>query len=314
MITDPLGGLINVRVLRKNNNAHDTRIILGSGAIAAPFYLHRVTTPSQWQTMLVNGNTPEVQLSGEYVTISVFHETAMNFIQVNPLTIIGSHQLILSVEADICGLDESTSLNSRYGYYLYAVEGPAGSIPHATTGYIAIPHGDSMKKMMGGHSENYWMMLHEYGHHYQSRYNAFSPLNEVSPNLYALAVGRVAPNDYTDEFPERWPSTQAWLALPREEKDFNKVNDPQAIYEQLRIGLGEAFLSSWQQYFRRNNTMKAGLENYVVSASIVAQYALADFFADWGLLKESDTDIWDAVAALGLPPPPMNLTAIRPYM
>ncbi|PBK48981.1 hypothetical protein C6383_01200, partial [Pseudomonas syringae pv. actinidiae] len=40
---------------------------------------------------------------------------------------------------------------------------------------------------------------------------------------------------------------------------------------------------------------------------------LTEFFADWGLLKVTDTEVWNAVSALGFPYPSQRLSAIRPY-
>ncbi|WP_250572458.1 M60 family metallopeptidase [Nonomuraea sediminis] len=163
-------------------------------------------------------------------------------------------------------------------------------------------------------------MLHEYGHHFQQEttYGGTEGITEISVNLYALAVGRKYTNEYANEFPKRWTATQAYLARPRAEKQFdaNQV-DAQAVFEQLRRGLGEDFLRTWHKYVRaeRASTMDNPERKkwFVVSASFAAQLDLGDFFADWGLLKETEKDIWDAVHGLGLPKPATDMTKLEPY-
>ena len=164
-------------------------------------------------------------------------------------------------------------------------------------------------------AENRWVTYHEYGHHFQTPYNSYGPFGEVSVNLYSLAVGRHFTHEYTEELPRRWPGTQQWLALPRPEKTFGAPeSDPLAMFDQLRKGLGEDFLPAWHRYVRENPGPTSDLKFFVVSASIAAGYSLINFFADWGLVKSTDLDVWAAVIDLDLPYPPLLLVAIRPYV
>ncbi|NAT30912.1 hypothetical protein CVE22_29065, partial [Pseudomonas syringae pv. actinidiae] len=159
-----------------------------------------------------------------------------------------------------------------------------------------------------------WVTLHEYGHHYQTSYNSYGPFGEVTVNLYALAVSLHYKNEYTYVFPDRWSGTVNWLALPRTAKTYGAPeSDPQAMLEQLRKGLGEGFMPAWHRYIRENPSKAPGLKYFVLSACLAAKRNLTEFFADWGLLKVTDTEVWNAVSALGFPYPSQRLSAIRPY-
>jgi len=314
-IRDPLGGVIHIRNLAKLGSA---RIVLGYGAIPIPYYKQGITTAAQWREMLYASSSPEVELVGNRVVIASFRTTALNFVLADPGDVVYSHEEVLRLQAEVSGLDDSAPIHTRSPLCLYAVESATIDPPHAATGYIGLPYsngiGEYAEALIGGRAHQRWVSLHEYGHHHQNHTNNYGPFGEVSVNLYALAVARVYDNEYTDLLPPRWPALQEWLAKPRPEKDFREAPDPMAIFEQLRKGLEEGFLQKWNRYIRENPCVSPGTECFVVSASIAAQHNLTNFFADWGVLEEADTDIWDVVDRLGYPYPPTDLTSIRPYV
>lgn len=314
-IRDSLGGVIHIRNLTGPGAA---RVVLGEGAIPIPYYIHGTTTAAQWREMLNASNLPEVELVGTHVVIASFRASALKFAHVDPGNVVDSHEEVLQLEAEVCGLDGSTPVHTRSPLRVYAVESHTSGPPHATTGYIGLPHsagvGAYAKALIGGEAHHRWVTLHEYGHHFQNRTNGYGPFGEVNVNIYSLAVSRVYDNEYTDVLPLRWPATEQWLAKPRPEKEFIASPDPMTIFEQLRKGLGASFLPKWHHHIRENPCPSPGLECFVVSASIAAEYNLTHFFADWGVLKEIDTDVWEAVNRLGYPYPPVDLTTIRPYV
>lgn len=317
IINDAEGGIIHIRNLTGANPGF-ARIVFRSGATPVPYFLGGVTTSAQWREMLFASDAPEVEIAGGYSVVAAFRRTAIMFADVDPHTVLESHERVMSIEATVSGLDGSAPVHTRFPL-LYAVESYTGYPPHAGDGYIGLPFSEERsaynEALIGGVAENRWVTLHEYGHHYQNRTNTYGPFGEVSVNLYGFAVGRQFRNEYTDEFPQRWPATQRWLQLPRPEKHYGaEGSDAQAIFEQLRKGLGEQFLPDWHRYIRENPGHAPGLKWFVVSACIAAQHNLSNFFADWGLLKLEDTDVWDAVAALNLPYPPVLLATIRPYV
>jgi hypothetical protein len=317
IIRDTIGGVIHIRNLVGDKKSV-TRIIFNDNASPIPYYIDGQTTTEQWEKMVSLSLLAEVELVNIHRSVvAAFRTTLLLFPGVSPKTIVDSHEKVLSLEADISGLDSSSMQNSRTTLWLYAVEGSASASPHATTGYISLPCNGEINEhsqaLVGGRAENQWVTLHEYGHHHQNALNGFSPITETSPNEYALAVYRVYPDEYTDVFPTRWTATQEWLALPRNEKEFATCPDGQAFYEQLREGFGEDFLRGWDQYIRANLILAPGITSFVLSASIVSGCNLCDFFADWALLSDSDVTTWNAVAELNLPPPDINLTALVPY-
>lgn len=318
IIRDPLGGIMHVRNLVGKHNS-STRIVIGGTAVPVPYYVQGFTSASQWLKMLNISTDKEVELFNGRTVIAVQRAVALLYTDIDPAATLDAHELVLKTEAQRSGLDGSSLMHSRSSLPLYAVQN-ASPYPHATHGYIAIPwqpvrsvYNDAL---IGAKTANSWVTLHEYGHHFQNHTNNWGPMVEVSVNNYALAVNLVTPNEYTNELPSRWPATQKWLALPRSEKDNPSYPDPDpmALYEQLRKGLGEGYLPSWDRYIRENPTPSPDVSSFVLSATIAAGYNLADFFADWGILKDTDTDTWNAVHKLGLPVPPVNLTEIRPYV
>lgn len=317
IITDAIGGAIHIRNLSEVGAA---RVVFSGGAIPIPYYVNGVTSAEQWVKMLKASQASqvhEVELVGEHVVIAALLETALKFTGVDPADAVDSHERVLSIEAEVAGLDGSKPEHTRSRLLIYAVESYTAYPPHATSGYIGLPHnpvvGQYSQALIGGQAANLWVTLHEYGHHHQNPTNGIPSISEMSVNIYALAVGRVFDNEYSENLPTRWPDTQKWLALPNEEKVFHEGPDPMAIYEQLRLGLGESFLPDWDRYIRENPCLLADTKRLVLSASIVANYNLALFFYAWGLLKDSDTEIWEAVADLKLEFPPVLLFNIRPY-
>ncbi|WP_439852382.1 M60 family metallopeptidase [Pseudomonas syringae] len=319
IIHDPLGGAIHVRNLAVSGQPGVARVVLRSGADPMAYYVDRVTTATQWKSMLQLTHTPEVELMGTHVVIAAFLSTALKFPDIAPDAVIHSHEEVMKLEAQVSGLDGSAPIHTRSALLIYAVEGSSSKSPHATTGCIALPYNEAIsaynESLIGGLAANRWVTLHEYGHHHQTPYNSYGPFGEVTVNLYALAVAQHYKNEYEDIFPARWPATQAWLALPRSEKIYGAPeSDPVALLEQLRKGLGEGFMPAWHRYIRENPGEVADLKYFVLSACMAAEHNLTEFFADWGLLKTADTEVWAAVAQLGFPYPSQSLMNIRPYV
>ncbi|WP_439857503.1 M60 family metallopeptidase [Pseudomonas syringae] len=318
IINDTLGGAIHVRNLAVSGQPGVARVVLRSGADPMPYYVDGVTA-TQWKSMLQLTHAPEVELMGAHVVIAAFLSTALKFPDITPDAVIHSHEEVMRLEAQVSGLDGSAPIHTRSALLIYAVEGSTSAPPNATTGYIALPYNEAIsaynEALIGGLAANRWVTLHEYGHHHQTPYNSYGPFGEVSVNLYALAVAQQYDNEYKDIFPTRWPVTQEWLALPPSEKIYGvPESDPSALFEQLRKGLGEGFMPAWHRYIRENPGKVADLKYFVVSACTAAEQNLTRFFADWGVLKATDTEVWDAVAQLGFPFPSQRLMYIEPYV
>ncbi|RMT55822.1 hypothetical protein ALP44_04882 [Pseudomonas syringae pv. theae] len=317
IIRDPLGGAIHIRKLI-GNTPGVARIVFMRGAIPMPYYVSGATAQRQWLLMLLLTEAPEVELVGARIVVAALKETALKFSNVDAQAVMHSHEEVMRLEAEISGLDGSAPIHTRPALLIYAVEGSGTANPHATTGYIALPHTDHISQyneaLLGGLAAERWVTLHEYGHHYQTSYNSYGPFGEVTVNLYALAVSLHYKNEYTYVFPDRWSGTVNWLALPRTAKTYGAPeSDPQTMLEQLRKGLGEGFMPAWHRYIRENPSKAPGLKYFVLSACLAAKRNLTEFFADWGLLKVTDTEVWNAVSALGFPYPSQRLSAIRPY-
>ncbi|WP_219064556.1 M60 family metallopeptidase [Pseudomonas sp. UMAB-08] len=311
---DPLGGVIHIR----NNGNSGCRVILDSKIRPIPYYVLMQTPPLDFRRMLEKSDRlSEVQLVGDRVVISAYADTYEIFAHADVGEIVRSHEEVLRIEAQAAGLDGSTELHTRSNMWIHAVESTSSFYPHASTGYIGLPHSkdvnsEYMNALLGGLAHKLWVTLHEYGHHFQNRANSNTVFAENSVNIYALAVGRVHENNYADEFPKRWPPLRAWLSKPAAEKNYMESPDTQAIFEQLRKGFGENYLPRWDRYVRENPSPNNDLINFTASLSRVANANLAVFFAEWGVIKTND-QTWNALHALNLPSPPEGLTNQIPY-
>ncbi|GAA0400629.1 peptidase M60 [Acrocarpospora corrugata] len=323
-ITDPYGGIVHIRYTTATGTGDAAWMTLGGITQAIPYYVKGTTTAAQWSAMLAKTPAPEVEMVSDCVVIAALLPTALALKSADPGKTLAAHDEIIAIQEDISGLDGSSNIHARPRLRLYAVEANSTANPHATTGYIGLPHestpGYFTKALLTEAARNSWVMLHEYGHHFQQEttYGGTEGISEISVNLYALAVGRKHRNEYSDEFPNRWAGTQAYLSRPRSQKRFEASEvDAQAIFEQLRLGLGDSFLRTWHKYVRaeHGNTTDTHERKkwFVVSASAAAQLDLCDFFADWGLLKESEQDIWATVRGLGLRKPEADMTKLKAY-
>lgn len=312
---DSLGGVVHIR----NNGKAGCRVILDYSLEPIPYYVLDQTPPEDFHEMLARSDAmAEVQLVGDRVTISAYADTYKRFAHADVGQIVRSHEEVLRIEAQACGLDGSSPRHARSNMWIHAVEAASPLNPHATTGYIGLPHGSNpdneyMHALLGGEAHACWVTLHEYGHHFQNEVNAIGPMfTENSVNIYALAVGRVHRNNYSDVFPQRWPALKAWLAKPRAQKNFMESPDTQAIFEQLRKAFGNDYLSRWDRLIRDNPSFTNDLIGFATSLSRAANCNLAGYLADWGVIRENDA-VWQAVRNLNLPASPAKLTDQIPY-
>ncbi|WP_367598657.1 M60 family metallopeptidase [Pseudomonas fulva] len=313
--SDPLGGVVHIR----NNGTAGCRVILGDALEPIPYYVLHQTPPQDFHDMLARSHSmTEVQLVGDRVAISAYADTYRRFAHADVGEIVRSHQEVLEIQAQACGLDGSSPQHARSEMWIHAVEATSSRTLNAATGYIALPHGSNadngyMQALLAGQAHTRWATLHEYGHHFQNLVSVISPeLRESSANIYAMAVGRVHRNEYSDVFPKRWPPLKAWLARPRHQKNFMESPDTQAIFEQLRKGFGDSFLPEWDKFVRNNPSLSKDLIGFATSLSSVANCNLAEFLADWGVIRENDAT-WQAVQTLNLPAPAAWLTDQVPY-
>jgi hypothetical protein len=310
---DP-GGALHI----SNNGRSACRVIIGPEATPLAFFRLHHTDPADWYQMLERSQRLPVQLVGDRVAITCHTDTYRRHAHADVGEIVRSHEEVLSIEAQAAGLDGSAPLHTRSTMWIHAVEAASSLPPHATTGYIGLPHASApgnpyMEALVGGVAHNRWVTLHEYGHHFQNRTNTVSPqFDENTVNIYSLAVHRLHRNEYTDVFPTRWPALQAWLARPRPQKNYMESPDTQAIFEQLRLEFGPNFLINWDRYAREHPSANNDLTNFATSLSRVAGRNLAHFFADWGVIRENDA-VWQALHALSLPHAPDSLTRRMPY-
>lgn len=312
------GGVLHI----SNTGQSACRVIIGPDAIPIAFYRLMSTPPNDWHRMLSHRSKRPVQMVGKQVVISCYPDTYTRFAHKDVGEIVRSHEDVIAIEAEAAGFkaDDPQAIHRESNTWLHAVEGASSKPPHATTGYIALPHrtefnDEYMLALVGGKARNLWVTLHEYGHHSQTRLNSIRPFDEVTVNIYALAVSRQHENQYSDVFPTRWPSLHQWLRQDSV-KEFSSSPDPQAIFEQLRLQYGNDFLPNWDRRYRELAQSDPGyptdLTYFAKSLAQLAGQNLANFFVSWGVIKSGDS-VWQALQALNLPDAPASMIDIEPY-
>ncbi|WP_459206920.1 M60 family metallopeptidase [Pseudomonas sp. MLB6B] len=312
------GGVLHI----SNTGRSACRIIIGPEAIPIPFYRLMQTPPPDWDRMRGHESKRPVQMVGKQVVISCYPDTYKLFAHDDVGEIVRSHEDVIAMETEAAGfkVNDPQAIHRESNTWLYAVESSSSAVPHATTGYIGLPHrtqpgNEYMLALVGGKARNLWVTLHEYGHHFQTKLNSVSPFSEVSVNIYALAVSRQHKNQYSDVFPGRWSSLHQWLRQSSD-KEFITSPDTHAIFEQLRLHYGNNFLPNWDRRCRElaqsNPGYPSDLTHFATSLSQLAGQNLANFFVSWGVIKSGDS-VWQTLQALNLPDAPASMIDIVPY-
>ncbi len=139
-ITDPYGGIVHLRYTTASGDGDAVWLTLSGATQPIPYFVKGKTTTAQWSTMLAKTSAPEVEMVSDFVVITALLPTARSFKDTDPGATLAAHEEILAIQESISGLDGTSALHARPRLRLYAVETSSNVPPHATTGYIGLPH------------------------------------------------------------------------------------------------------------------------------------------------------------------------------
>jgi hypothetical protein len=172
-----------------------------------------------------------------------------------------------------------------------------------------------------------WGLWHEVGHHHQALNWDWNEVDEVTVNIYSLACLYGFDGSITWlKGSEAWDSVAEYLQSPIEDRNFNTDktiggNGRLAMFRQLWMAFGDEFYIELHQLAREDNAKpdprveardlnaEKQMANFMILASESSGHDLTNFFREWGFVLPQKH--YDALAALNLPAPEIDLLSLR---
>ncbi|MFC0672392.1 M60 family metallopeptidase [Brachybacterium hainanense] len=326
-VTDPFGGPIYWKVIGHRGYLRAT---LGSAAARMPFFIHGTTTESEFQDQLDARDTPYAELVSSHALVTVQIEAARRFRGEDHARLMSTFEEIIGIEDALAGLDDTSALHARLDHRYHFVTRAAGIEgvgAFATHGHMLFPAPIQDRLLtVDALRLRGWGVYHELGHQHQQTVYKPSALTESTVNWYSLAVNRKFGTLYGQaprlHVPESTGETVWSSAVPKigiEGVDFLTtftIMEQLVMYEQLRLAYGDALFRDVHRLVREekpepgdydDNDYRLGMLVYYLSKAAGAD--LREYAAAWGIRYRPS--IAEDIAALALPQPEQDLTAIR---
>ncbi|MEU4448287.1 M60 family metallopeptidase [Actinosynnema sp. NPDC050801] len=259
-ITDPLGGVLSVRYVvdGAGGTLPNSRVVvkLGAAAEPIPFYTTDNADENRWRRTLDQTTSPYAQLVSARTIVTARTTTIRSHVRQYPGAVLDAYDGIVGIEERISGLDGTSPTDRPTPLRHSVVEGTADSSPYAYDEIVSFPAGDDARFWLtpAGLPQS-WGAWHEIGHHHQQETWDWSAIEEVSVNLYALAVHqhhKGSEDSHGHATVQEWEGAKAFLHKVRtEDLDYNRPLGEDEIYwctverlvmfEQLRVIFGESF-------------------------------------------------------------------------
>jgi hypothetical protein len=337
-IADPLGGVLSVRYVV--DGADGTRpaprvvVTLGATAEPIPFYTTDNADENRWRRTLDQTTSPYAQLVSARTIVTARTTTIRSHVRQDPRAVLDAYDGIVGVEEEISGLDGTSPTDRPTPLRHSVVEGAADGSPYAYDQIVSFPAGDNARLWLtpAGLAQN-WGAWHEIGHHHQQETWDWSAIEEVSVNLYALAVHqhhKGSEDSHGHATVQEWEGAKAFLDKVRaEDLDYNRPLGEDDIYwytlerlvmfEQLRVIFGESFYRALHKIGRTRDDDVPDIDKqrfFMITSSRLSGTDLTDFFDKWGWRRQLDADGGRArreIADLGLPVPDVDLSRTPVY-
>lgn len=325
-ITDPYGGPIYWKVIGESGHL---RAFLGRQAQPMPFFVHGETSESDFRRQLATRTTPYVEFVSAHALVTVQREAAMRFRGQPHQQLMDTFEEIIGIEDAVSGWDGSSPLHARLAHRFHFVTRAAGIEgvgAFATHGHMLFPAPIQDRLLtVNALRLRGWGPYHELGHQHQQTPYKPGSLTEVTCNIYSLAVNKEfakygqLPRMHV---PERNGLTLWESATPKigqsglDFLDDVTTMEKLVLFEQLRLGFGEDYYPRLHKLVREEKPDAGSYSDNGYRLGMLALYTskaadrdLRGFYAKWGLSYDAEFD--DRIAALGLPEPERDLTAIR---
>ena len=329
-ITDPEGGLLYLQFVTKEAPSAQAEVTV-SGGTPIPSYVLGESTHEQWLNDLNTMSYEDVQFISNKTMVVVSKAAALQYKDEDQDFMLTTLDRVSDIEDYISGIDGSSDLHKPNVHKILITELAEEDVDFtlAAEEYRIMVPTKSLRFIMDAAfaSSASWGLWHEMGHHHQALNWDWDEVDEVTVNIYSLAC-EYAFDGTTAWLKENkvWDVLAEYFASPIEERDFNKDstiggNGRLAMFRQLWMAFGDEFYIKVHQLAREDNAkpdprIKARdlntenqMANFMVLSSQASGYDLTNFFRGWGFVLPNED--YDALAALNLPEPEIDLITLR---
>ncbi|MGH3860129.1 M60 family metallopeptidase [Actinokineospora sp.] len=317
-VRDPKGGAIHLR----HTGAGTQQIAVTIGPQATPIPLYTLGQATKWASVLGQaGAAPLVQLVSAHVVLTATLDTARRYAGEDVDELLRTYDKIIEIEDGISGHRADPAVDRVSPLRYYISEGKAEQNPDAGDYRIHWPADLMDEAFTVAGLRASWGMWHELGHLHQQQAWEWLPVQEVTVNVYSLAVERAFGTASRLTGERAFAKAHGYLALPDGERDYDRLAESQlgqgdgvwimlAMFEQLRLGGGDGFFPRLHQLCRAEQPGPQGdaAQYFMVAASKAVGVDLTGFFSRWGLRPDDGTRA--EIAALGVPGPDQDFTTL----
>jgi len=323
-VTDSKGGLLYLRYVTDGIPSGEAEVTFNGGK-PVPFYRLGETTHEEWLEMLRTMSYQDVHLISEKTMVVVSKATALQFKHVSQDEMLTNLDRISDMEDYISGIDGSSDLHKPNVHKLLLTETDDPDVFMAANEYrvmVASYAGDWLMDPQRLSSDT-WGIWHEFGHMRQTIRWDWDEVDEVTVNIYALAVLYGFDADMTWLKGDKvWDTLADYFRTPLEGRNYNTSSKGRlAMFRQLWMAFGDEFYIKVHKLSREDNgesyKVKARssrftnekMAYFMLISSKASGYNLKNFFIQWGFkLPQND---FDALDDLGLPDPTIDLLRLR---
>ncbi|MCL6266907.1 M60 family metallopeptidase [Flagellimonas myxillae] len=291
-----------------------------TGGKKIPFFKLGETTNTVFVDMLDScDDCQDAQLFGNKSIVVASVANMKKYKNQDWMALVEAIDKIAEIHADIDGLDASAPVHvpNRNRYLLTESDDPEFWM--AATWYRTFYNQDAAIDFVldiNKLKNDGWGPWHELGHQHQLGNLTWDQVVEVTVNIYSLAAERHFGHESRLQRDNVWASVDDYFNLPLEQRDYNGnvgLFVRLALYQQLWLQYGDDFFKNLHKNTREERAVLAGNEEkmayFMLKASEVSGNNLKDFFQQWGFVLEDAH--FDALDALGLPQPTLDLTTLR---
>ena len=329
-ITDLQGGLLYLQFVTEDAPSAVAEVTIDGGS-PIPSYVLGESMHEGWLQDLDTMSYENVQFVSNRAFVVVSKATALQYKDEDQDAMLTTLDRVSDIADYISGMDGSSGLHKPNTHKILITELAEKDVDFtlAAEEYRILVPTKSLRFVMDPAfaSSAAWGLWHEMGHHRQALNWDWDEVDEVTVNIYSLAC--LYALDGTISWlkgNEVWDVLAEYFNTPIEERDFNKDQTiggkgRLAMFRQLWMAFGDEFYINVHKLAREDNAkpeprIKARdlntenqMANFMVLASQASGYNLKSFFRQWGFrLPQED---YDALDALNLPEPEMDLTSLR---
>jgi len=330
-ITDPNGGLLYLKYVSNNANPSGRVEVTFKGGERVPFYKLGETTHEEWLEMLDSMTYEDVHLISNRTMLTVSKETAMQFRYYSQDETLITLDSVSDIADYISGIDGSSDLHMPNVHKILITETSDPGVFMGAAEHRIMVNTEVCNWFMDPIklSNDSWGIWHEMGHHRQALNWDWNEVDEVTVNIYSLAVLYAFDGDMT------WLRGHGvwdvladyYFQLPLEDRNYNTDNTITgkgrlAMFRQLWMAYGDEFYIKVHKLAREENakpdprvlpryqsTGDEQMAHFMLLACEASGYNLRNFFTQWGFILPQED--FDALDALGFPEPTIDLLSLR---